>query len=147
MTSTANPWGVRRPNLITENKFLNAARPSLTVLVEAGSDKRFWRMFLPWRLEDMGQGGREAALKTLEKARSQRDTRFLAILDADVDRLKGRPLEGEDILYTDGHDLETTLFGLPVLEKITRYHVDTELLGKTRRAGASRFVNDCFGMQ
>lgn len=46
MNAAAQKMGARRTPLHAENKLYNAARPTLTVLVEAGGDRYFWQAFL-----------------------------------------------------------------------------------------------------
>lgn len=120
MNTAANKMGARTAPYIAENKLLNAVRPTLTVLVEAGGDKLFWQQYLggdQCKLRDMGQGGRRKALQELDKARqteqpSGKKECFLALLDADLDRLKGCLDPRPDVIWTDAHDLETTLLQL-----------------------------------
>ncbi len=121
-------WGVPLPSPITESKFFNAARQTVTLLVEAGVDQRFWRMHCVSTcfVRHHGQGGRAAVLEALKKGRAQPDAALLAVLDADLDRVEGRLPQDPDVVWTDAHDLETTLLGLPVLEKMAMQRVGGE---------------------
>jgi len=127
-------WGISRPNPITESKHFNAARKTVTLLVESGVDEGFWRQFCVCEIRHQHQGGRPAVLKVLLDASTQADAELVAILDADFDRLSGQPgpnLPPEvlnRIVWTDGHDLETTLLGLPVLEKLLAFELTPERL-------------------
>lgn len=122
------PWGVPPPSPTTESKFFNAARRTVTLLVEAGVDQRFWRMHCDrdCHVRHHGQGGREAVLAELSKARTHSDATLLAVLDADLDRLESRLPDDPDVVWTDAHDLETTLFSLPVLEKLVDQQIDSQ---------------------
>lgn len=135
------PWGVPPPPPITESKFFNAARRTVSLLVEAGVDQRFWRMH---RARDClvrhhGQGGREAVLKELQRGREQPDVVLLAVLDADLDRLEGRLPSDPDVVWTDGHDLETTLLCLPTLGKLVAQRVDSKKLAEKEAAWGETF--------
>lgn len=122
------PWGVPPPPPTTESKFFNAARRTVTLLVEAGVDQRFWQMHCDrdCHVRHHGQGGREAVLAELNQARSHPDAVLLAVLDVDLDRLENRLPSHPDVVWTDAHDLETTLFGLPALEKLVAQQVNRE---------------------
>ncbi|HFE46230.1 MAG TPA: DUF4435 domain-containing protein, partial [Nannocystis exedens] len=110
-----DPWGSARPPPTTESRFFNAARKSVTLLVEAGVDERFWRQYCTCDciIRHQGQGGRSGAFKELKKAEKYDDAVLLAILDADFDRLEGTLKEHPNIIWTDAHDLETTLLSIP----------------------------------
>jgi len=129
------PWGVPSPSPLTESKLFNAARRTVTLLVEAGVDQRFWRMHCvgDCHVREHGQGGREAVLKELNRARGQAGAVLLAVLDADLDRVEGRLLLDSDVVWTDAHDLETTLLTLPTLEKLVTQCVDSSKLAEQER--------------
>jgi len=97
------PWGVPPPSPTTESKFFNAARRTVSLLVEAGVDQRFWRMHCDrdCHVRHHGQGGREAVLAELQKARTHPDAVLLAVLDADLDRLENRLPSDPDVVWTD----------------------------------------------
>lgn len=122
------PWGVPPPSPTTESKFFNAARRTVSLLIEAGVDQRFWRMHChrDCHIRHHGQGGREAVLAEIQKARTHPDAVLLAVLDADLDRLENRLPSDPDVVWTDAHDLETTLFGLPALDKLVAQQVDPD---------------------
>lgn len=127
--------GGRRPGERVESRLFNAARPTVTLLVESGYDERFWRMYRheSCLIRSQGQGGREAALKKLDLG-GDPAVKLLALLDADLDRVEDHLQQRPDVIWTDGHDLETTLLGLPVLEKLVRQHVDPEKLRRSEQA-------------
>ena len=127
---TADPWGIPAPDPTTESKFFNAARKTVTLVVESGVDRTFWQIYKHEHclLRDMAQGGRKAALLALDSSKAQPDAVLVAVLDADLDRVRGALVARDDVVWTDGHDLETTLLGLPVLEKLVRQFVDAEKL-------------------
>lgn len=133
--------GARTAPYIADHKAFNAVRPTLTVLVEAGGDKLFWQQYLggdQCKLRDMGQGGRSKALQELDKVRQEQASgkklHFLALLDADLDRLKGCLDPRPDVIWTDAHDLETTLLQLrQVVLKLLRGQVDSDKLNKAEK--------------
>ena len=111
-----NPWGVTVPPP-TEAEFFNAARPTAFVLVEGGSDERFWLARLdPRACQVRAMGGRDRALAELHTARSEGKGGFVAVLDADFDRLEGMLLDDPDVVWTDLHDLELVLIASPALD-------------------------------
>jgi hypothetical protein len=113
-----NPWGVTVPPP-TEAEFFNAARPTTFLLVEGGSDERFWLARIDTRAcQVRAMGGRERVLAELAIVRSEGRTGFVAVLDADFDRAEGALTDDPDITWTDHHDLEALLIASPALEKV-----------------------------
>lgn len=97
------------------------ARRTVTLLVEGHIDRRFWRTRTdPKQCRVRACQGRGRALAELERSARDDETCFLAILDADFDRLEGGLVERDDVVWTDAHDLETTLLLSPALEKLLR---------------------------
>jgi hypothetical protein len=123
-------WGVPLPPPRTESRFFNAARRTVSLLVEAGIDARFWRIHCArdCHVRHHDQGGRDAVLRALDQARGDPEAVLLAVLDADLDRLEGRLEDRDDVIWTDAHDLETTLFTTPALEKLANFHLDPDKL-------------------
>lgn len=115
--------GVAPPDPVVENKLFRDGRRVVTLLVESGYDRRFWEMHTApdCLVRDQGQGGRQTALDRLARAAHHAETAIVAVLDADLDRAEGRLQERPDVVWTDAHDLETTLLGLPALEKLARH--------------------------
>lgn len=120
--------GAPPPSPLVENKLFRDAQRVVTLLVEAGFDERFWRMHTRCHVRHQGQGGRPAALKELDRAQAHPDALLLAVLDADLDRVEGRLVQRPDVVWTDAHDLETTLIGIGALEKLVRHQIGPEKL-------------------
>ena len=105
-----NPWGVPPPPVGTESAFFNAARTTTFLLVEGGSDRRFWEQQIDRHACQVREySGRKPALAELEKVIAQGHRGFVAVLDADFDRLEGGPSSRDHVVWTDLHDLETML--------------------------------------
>lgn len=123
--------GVPPPNPVVVSKLENAARRTVTLLVEAGFDQRFWWTYAhpECRVVHQGQGGRAAALARLDEARQNADAFLVAVLDADLDRVNGALVERDEVIWTDAHDLETTLLLLPTLEKLVSSLLPARELG------------------
>ena len=121
-------FGAPPPNPLVESKLFNAARRTVTLLVEGGFDVRFWRIYSAagCLVRHQDQGGRRQALNLLQAARLHPDSKLLAVLDADLDRLEQGLSEFDNVVWTDAHDLETTLLCLPVLEKLLRQKVEAK---------------------
>ena len=113
-----NPWGVTVPPP-TEAEFFNAARPTAFLLVEGGSDERFWLARVDSRsCQVRAMRGRDRALAELRTVRAEGKGSFVAALDADFDRLEGTLLDDPDVIWTDLHDLELVLIASPALDKV-----------------------------
>jgi hypothetical protein len=115
----------------------NAARPTVTLLVEGALDAYFWRHYAGCPIEVMG-GGSLLDRAKLKRAREQSDAHLLGIADADLNRIEpglgGLPTV-PDLVWTDAHDLETTLAGLPTLEKLVGHEVGGALATAEQRWG------------
>ncbi|MCK6517453.1 DUF4435 domain-containing protein [Myxococcota bacterium] len=143
--TAAEALGAKRESpILAKNKLSNAAKPTVTLLVEAGSDQRFWRMFVRAKVEHMGQGGREAAIKLLDEARTHEDAWFVAALDADLDRVEGRLAQRDDVAWTDAHDLETTLLTTPALGKLAARELGPERLADLERSWGAPLLQRLF---
>lgn len=150
--SVHEQFGVGQPGPLVESKLFNAGRPTVTLLVEAGFDERFWRMHVAHSciVRHQEQGGRAAAIAKLDQAPAHPDAVLLAVLDADLDRLEGRLQERADVVWTDAHDLEATLVFLPSLEKLVRMKVGPTRLSAAEKAWGEpirdRLVRHACGM-
>ena len=113
-----NPWGVTA-SPPTEAAFFNAARATTFLLVEGATDERFWAARVDFRAcQIRPTGSRDAALATLRTVRTEGKEVFVAVLDADFDRLDGTLPADADVVWTDLHDLETILLASPALDKV-----------------------------
>lgn len=135
-------FGVPAPDPVTESVFFNAAAKSVTVLVEGEVDLKFWRTYCAARVRS--EGGRSNVVHALDEAKKEPNARLLGILDPDLDRLNGTLVVRTDIVWTDAHDLETTLLCLPCLEKILRQHVDPEKLAAREEIWGETFRSRLF---
>jgi len=116
--------GVKPPRPIPENLLFNTARRTVTLLVEAGPDARFWSQWVcsSVLVRDQGQGGRAAALAVLDDATRAPDALVVAVLDADLDRVTDTMVDREGLVFTDAHDLETTLVCGDPFDKLVNYY-------------------------
>lgn len=118
MESRYNPWGVTVPPP-TESAFFNAARRTVFLLVEGHSDELFWLARVDrHRCQVRAMGGRAEALRELDTAGSEGKGGFVAVLDADFDRIEGRLAQHPNVIWTDLHDLELILIASPALDKV-----------------------------
>jgi len=127
---SSKAWGVEPPSPTTESKFFNAARSTVTLLVEGRLDHRFWRMHCVRDCPVKPMGGRYAVLRELDRAAAHEDAVLLGVLDADLDRIEDRLVVRADVVWTDAHDLEGTLIALPALAKLLSQLVDGDKLAK-----------------
>lgn len=118
-------FGVPKP-LRAENKLSNAVLPKVTLLVEAGPDLRFWRMWTDstaCAVRIPSQPGRYAVVDELRNA-LDRGLPFLACIDADLDRVEGTCIPEDGLIRTDAHDLEVTLLCLNgLLQKVLDFAI------------------------
>lgn len=113
-----NPWGVTVPPP-TEAEFFNAARPTAFLLVEGGSDERFWLARVdPRSCQVRAVGNRDKALAELRTVKAEGKGGFVAVLDADFDRVEDTLAGEPDVVWTDLHDLELMLIASPALDKV-----------------------------
>jgi len=117
-----NPFGIAPPPA-TESEFFNAARPTVFLLVEGRSDARFWQSRVDYkRCQVREMGGRDKAVAEIEQNRRENRRGFVAVLDADFDRVEGTLPDDPDLVFTDFHDLECMLVASPALEKVLVVH-------------------------
>jgi Protein of unknown function (DUF4435) len=105
-----------------ENLFFNTARAPITMLVESPSDSRFWQLFIRAEVLIRPMMGRENVIQELKSEAAVRTGRVVAVVDADLDRVRGTLQEWDGLIYTDAHDLETTVLGTRSLEKVVDFH-------------------------
>lgn len=111
-------WEVSAPPA-TESLFFNAARPTTFLLVEGGSDQRFWAARIDHqRCEIRDMKGRDHALRELEVVQRESKGGFVAVLDADFDRVDGTLAVKPNVAWTDYHDLEVVLIASPALDRV-----------------------------
>jgi len=113
-----NPWGVIA-SPPTEAEFFNAARTTAFLLVEGSADELFWAARVDLRAcQVRAMGSRARALSEMRKVRVEGQGGFVAVLDADFDRLDDCLVVEADVIWTDLHDLETVLVASPALDKV-----------------------------
>lgn len=133
----SSPWALPPAN--TEGAFFNAARPTVVLIVEGGTDERFWRSHVGrgCRVHPLHPGeGREHAIAEVATAQREGRPYVIAVLDADFDRVHGTLPDGPNLFFTDAHDLETMLILSPALEKVLHEHgsvAKIEALGRSVR--------------
>lgn len=106
----------------SENIQFNAVRETVTLVVEAGFDRRFWSMHAHRECLVRDECGRQNALDFLDQQAQNPRSWFVGVLDADWDRLEGTLSARADVVWTDARDLEASLLPLPVLEKLILRH-------------------------
>lgn len=113
-----NPWGADVPPS-TEAEFFNAARVTAFLLVEGGTDERFWLSRVdPRACQVRAMGSRESALAEIREAGAEGRKGLVAVLDADFDRLDATLPDDRDVVWTDMHDLDTMLLASPAFDKV-----------------------------
>ncbi len=113
-----NMWEVNAPPA-TDALFFNAARRTTFLLVEGGSDQRFWAARIDrQRCQIRDMKGRDLALRELETVQRESKGGFVAVLDADFDRVDGTLAVKPNVAWTDYHDLEVVLIASPALDRV-----------------------------
>ncbi|MBP0013608.1 MAG: DUF4435 domain-containing protein [Roseofilum sp. SID2] len=92
------------------------------LLVEGGSDKRFYQRFTHenCKIEILSgkPSSKQRVIEVLQILENDNFPGVLAIVDADFDRLEYPQNSSPNLLRTDTHDLETMLLQSPALDKV-----------------------------
>ena len=108
--------------VLTELKMSGKGKTNL--LVEGEFDLSFWRNKVSCDVNIICCGGKNNIIPIFQESIQ---CTILAILDQDYAMLCNNwPVEGENIIYTDFNDLETTLFSLGLAKLILSTHCDIE---------------------
>src|SRR5215831_13485985 len=88
------------------------------VLVEGTDDVRVYGGFVDLTLCKVVPGyGRARTLESLAILEGAGVNGIVALIDSDLDRIHDTLPAGENVIATDGHDLETQIVSSPALEK------------------------------
>jgi hypothetical protein len=126
MSKTTSPpyFGPERPEDAIANAIwaLRLAYPwRAVVLVEGDDDAHLLERHVDLTrcsLEVMH--GRPRVIEVLHKLRARPVVGVVSVVDADYDRLLGTPIADPDVIVTDTHDIETTLFRSAALDHVLR---------------------------
>ena len=88
------------------------------LVVEGGSDKRFWWPRCQDDCEIVDGEGKENVVGCIEKLDGEKFRGALGVTDSDYDSLMGVPLASGNLVATETHDLECLLIQSPALETI-----------------------------
>lgn len=86
------------------------------VFVEGPSDVAFWRRWLRW--EPVSGKGKPGVLKAMADLAGANIDGCVGIVDADFDRLEGSPALSQDIVVSEGHDIECDLVRSAALDAL-----------------------------
>ncbi|HLG61603.1 MAG TPA: DUF4435 domain-containing protein [Ktedonosporobacter sp.] len=110
---------------ITEHEIANtirlirAQRIGACLIVEGDTDGRAYKNFVDEnKCQIIIAHNKDNATKALSLLESDNFAGVLAIVDADFDVLEGKVPASENLLFTDGHDLEAMIIQSPALEKV-----------------------------
>jgi hypothetical protein len=131
-----NPWGIAVPPS-TEAAFFNAAVATTFLLVEGGSDARFWEPRVHSSCQVRVMDGRPKALAEIRAARSEKRPGILAILDADLDLADNSLVPEEGVIWTDLNDMEAMLIASPALEKVLAEVASKKKIGQFESRGCT----------
>lgn len=137
--STHNPFGVPPP-IQAEAIMQNAARPTVTILLEGNSDKKFWKSRIDAKVCTLRVcNGWESVITEIKK--SGELVHIIAILDADFDRLLTRfPRDPHPrIFWTTHNDLEGMLFASAALHKVC-----CEIENENKKLDASQVRSEAY---
>src|SRR5258707_9154382 len=98
---------------------LRAASNNTILVLEGPTDERLFVNFIePGQCEIVIAHGRHNALEALAILRSRSLSGVLCIVDRDFDPILGGDPSTEDILITDDHDLEATIFRSSAFDRV-----------------------------
>lgn len=110
---------------ITEHEIANtirlirAQRRGAFLIVEGDTDGRVYKNFVDEnKCQIVIAHNKDNATKALSLLEMESFAGALAIVDADFDVLEGKVPASENLLFTDGHDLEAMIIQSPALEKV-----------------------------
>jgi hypothetical protein len=133
-------FGVRPAPPLAENKIFNSRRRTVTMLVEGAADAQLWRKHTRCIVRVMR--GKDKALGEIRNAKGHPDAALVAVLDADFDRLLGTLADDPNVVWTDAHDLETTLiFFCNALDGLLGQFCEHEELAKLERSWGHSFLD------
>jgi hypothetical protein len=106
--------------IVAEVRMTRSLRKNCSIfMVEGPSDSRFWKPLLSQRCEIIIAGGKGNLTNAVRMLSQDAWAGILGVADADLDRIRGVSKESDNLIYTDCHDLETTLIGrTSVLDEI-----------------------------
>ncbi len=105
--------------IVAEIDMIRTARPAVSVLVVEGSDDaKFWGARIDHVACELSiAGGRPKLLEAAKRVSKKGTPGVLCVADADWDRLMGSLPSVPNVVFTDAHDLETTLCMASALRK------------------------------
>lgn len=99
------------------------------LLLEGPSDSRFWKAHVTVNeCHIVICDGKQTALISSAMLEAAGVSAVLAIVDDDLDSLVGRPVVASNVVVTDFHDLEATIFASLALERVLAEYSDTALV-------------------
>src|SRR5690349_13917767 len=109
----------RRPvDLANEARMMRSTLPGVSVIVEGGDDRSFYRPYFSQECHFTLAQGKEKVLAVLRILQEHGFPGVVGFIDADFDRLTGHIETNPDLIYNDDHDLESMLVFSQALNKI-----------------------------
>jgi hypothetical protein len=98
--------------IVAEVRMTRSLRKHCAILiVEGPSDSRFWKPLVSQRCEIIIAGGKGNLINAVRLLSQDSWEGIVGVADADLDRIRATSKESDNLIYTDCHDLETTLLG------------------------------------
>lgn len=128
---------------ITEHEIANtvrlirAQRTGAFLIVEGDTDGRVYKNFVDGsKCQIVIAHNKNNATKALSLLEMESFAGVLAIVDADFDVLDGKFPASENLLFTDGHDLEAMIIQSPALEKVlAEFGSESKITSFEKRTG------------
>ncbi|RUV23652.1 DUF4435 domain-containing protein [Mesorhizobium sp. M7A.F.Ca.MR.245.00.0.0] len=120
-------------SVAAEVVMLKAASDKLSLLVEGPSDFKFFATYISdGNCEIVIGWGRENSLTAMTILNAIPVSGVLCIIDRDFDLFLGNEVDVQNVIVTDDHDIEITMFKSPAVEKLV-IELGSAEKSKTRR--------------
>ncbi|MCP4347367.1 MAG: DUF4435 domain-containing protein [Desulfobacterales bacterium] len=107
--------------VVNEIEMIRTAFPGGILLLEGENDSRFFQKFIDENhCYIFISHGKENAVEAIDIAHSENIKGVLAIVDADFWRIDGYEPANENLMLSDGHDVECMIFNSTAFERVVK---------------------------
>jgi hypothetical protein len=126
-------------DIAAEIRFIRQKHKGAILIVEGEKDYRVLARFLSEPdCEIEIAGGKKKAIEALEILEDDTVPGILAVVDADFDRVSGTSHKVDNLILTDAHDLDLTIFLSPALQVYLNEHAEASQFHKVCGGDASK---------
>lgn len=117
--------------IAAEVRLLRQTQKGTILIVEGNTDALVFENFIDYDKCDIEIGfGKKNVIDALDRLEDEGFPGVVALIDADFDRLLGKQYGLENIVLTDKHDLDLTIFSSSAFDKYIYEHADRDLCKK-----------------